>query len=461
MSRSPENATEAPHAQAWFDAARFGLFVHFGLYSIPARHEWSMTWEQRSDEDYSRYAEVFEPDRFDAPLIARTAREAGMRYAVLTTKHHEGFCLFDSELTDYTSVTACGRDLVREFVEAMREEGLHVGFYHSLIDWHHPDFTIDELHPLRDRDDVAELNATRDFSRYREYLHGQVRELLTDYGPVDYLFFDFTYPGGSGKGPQDWDSEGLLAMVRELQPGCVVNDRLGIPGDLVTPEQYQPAEPMRDTEGELVRWEACQTTNGSWGYDRDNLEFKSPDLLLRMLVDTVATGGNLLLNIGPDGRGGLRRQDTEALAAIGEWMQLHEGSVRGAGPVDPRLSIETPQGTILTQRGERLFIHLTAWPLRHLHVRGLAGKVRFARLLHDGSEVTHTTLDPTEHGSHTTVRGIGTDAVTFTLPIHRPAVLLPVLEVRLDQGGTATADAVSAGDSSTETDIAVSDSQEG
>lgn len=437
MSRSPEAAPVAEHPHAWFDAARFGLFVHFGLYSIAARHEWSMTWERRSDEDYSRYAEFFEPDRFDARLIARTARQAGMRYAVLTTKHHEGFSLFDSALTDYSSVTACGRDLVREFVEAMRDEGLRVGFYHSLIDWHHPDFTIDELHPLRDRDDVAELNAARDFPRYRAHLHAQVRELLTNYGQVDYMFFDFTYPGDDGKGPQDWDSEGLLAMVRELQPTCLVNDRLGIPGDLVTPEQYQPAEPMRDEHDRPVRWEACHTTNGSWGYDRDNLEFKSPDLLLRMLVDTVATGGNLLLNIGPDGRGGLRREDTEALAAIGEWMTLHHGSVQGAGPVDPALGVEAPPGAILTQKGARLFIHLATWPMRHLHVRGLAGKVRFARLLHDGSEVTHTTIDPQERGSHTTVRGIGEDVVTFSLPIRRPAVLLPVLEVRLDENGTA------------------------
>ncbi|GAA1488274.1 alpha-L-fucosidase [Brachybacterium sacelli] len=436
MSRSPETTAPSAGASAWFDQARFGLFVHFGLYAIPARHEWSMTRERRSPEDYERYAELFDPDRFDARLIARTARAAGMRYAVLTTKHHEGFCLYDSALTEYTSVHACGRDLVREFVEALREEGLRVGFYHSLIDWHHPQFPIDSVHPLRDREDVAELNADRDIARYRAYLHGQVRELLTGYGEVDYLFFDFTYPGENGKGPEDWDSEGLLAMVRELQPGCVVNDRLGIPADLVTPEQYQPAEPMRDDQGELERWEACQTTNGSWGYDRDNLEFKSSDLLLRMLVDTVGKGGNMLLNIGPDGRGGLRREDTDSLADLGRWMDLHHDSVHGAGPVDPSSGIQAPPGTLMTQRGDRLYIHLTAWPLTHLHVRGLAGSVRFARLLNDGSEIAFSTLDPGRKGSHTTVDGISADTVTFTLPISRPDVLLPVLEVRLRAGTT-------------------------
>ncbi|APX34542.1 alpha-L-fucosidase [Brachybacterium sp. P6-10-X1] len=438
---SPESTharcdTSPADALAWFDDARFGLFVHFGLYAIPARHEWIMTRERRSPEDYERYAELFDPDRFDARRIARIAREAGMRYAVLTTKHHEGFCLFDSALSDYTSQHACGRDLVREFVDALREEGVRVGFYHSVIDWHHPDFPIDRLHPLRDREDREELDRGRDIARYREYLHGQVRELLTGYGEVDYLFFDFTYPGGNGKGPEDWDSERLLAMVRELQPGCVVNDRLGIPGDLVTPEQYQPAEPMRDDAGETVRWEACQTTNGSWGYDRDNLEFKSPDLLLRMLVDTVGKGGNMLLNIGPDGRGGLRREDTDSLAEIGEWMQLHEASVHGAGAVDPALGILAPPGTLLTQRGDHLYIHLTSWPMSHLHVRGLAGSVRFARLLNDGSEIAFSTIDPAQKGSHTTVGGISDDTVTFTVPIMRPDVLLPVIEVWLETGAS-------------------------
>ena len=398
-----------------------------------------MTREKHSPEDYERYADLFDPDRFDARQIARTAREAGMRYAVLTTKHHEGFCLFDSALTDYTSQHACGRDLVREFVDALREEGLRVGFYHSVIDWHHPDFPIDHLHPLRDREDIDELNRGRDIARYRDYLHGQVRELLTGYGQIDYLFFDFTYPGPHGKGPQDWDSERLLATVRELQPGCVVNDRLGIPADLVTPEQYQPAEPMRDDSGRPVRWEACQTTNGSWGYDRDNLEFKSPDLLLRMLVDTVGKGGNMLLNIGPDGRGGLRREDTDSLAAIGEWMDLHGRTIHSAGPVDPALGIQAPPGTLLTQRGDRLYIHLTAWPMSHLHVRGLAGAVRFARLLHDGSEIAFSTIDPEQKGSHTTVGGISADTVTFTVPIMRPEVLLPVIEVLLTEEATPAA----------------------
>lgn len=423
-------ALDAPHS--WFDEARFGLFVHFGLYSIPARHEWSMTREQRDLEDYRRYAEVFDPDRFDARELARTARAAGMRYAVLTTKHHEGFSLFRTAqrtVPGYSTPEVCGRDLVAEFVEAMRAEGLRVGFYHSLIDWSHPDFTLDEHHPLREREATAGEPA-RDMSRYRAHLHAQVRELLTGYGTIDYLFFDFTYPGPAGKSAEDWDAEGLLAMVRELQPDCLVNDRLGIPGDLVTPEQYQPAAPMRDADGAPVRWEACQTLNGSWGYDRDNEDRKSADLLVRMLVDSVGKDGNLLLNIGPDGRGGLVPADVSLLAEIGRWMALHGDSVHGAGAAD---GLEAPPGCLLTRRGDRLYLHLAAWPMQHVHLHLPArwGQVGFARFLHDGSEVVSTRIDPSQQGWNTVVGGIGEDVVTFHLPVRRPAVLLPVIEIRL------------------------------
>jgi alpha-L-fucosidase len=432
---STETAAATAPDHAWFDEARFGLFVHFGLYAVPARHEWSMTRERRTIEDYSRYAEFFDPDRFDAREIARKAKAAGMRYAVLTTKHHEGFCLFETEYTDYSAPDVCGRDLVSEWVEALRAEGLRVGFYHSLLDWHHPDYTIDMQHPLRDTGDWDELNKTRDMDRYREYLYGQVRELLTNYGQIDYMFFDFTYGQEGGKFASDWKAEQLLALCRELQPDMIVNDRLGIPGDLVTPEQYQPDSPMTDADGNEVRWEACQTTNGSWGFDRDNVDFKSPDLLLRMLVDSVAKNGNLLLNVGPDGRGGLRGEDADSLQAFADWMELHEQSVHGAGPAR---GIDAPQGTILTQKSDRLYIHVATWPMQHLHVHGLAGKVRFARLLNDGSEIRHTTIDPDLQAVNTTVGGIGADVVTFTLPIRRPDVLLPVIEVVLDPEASGT-----------------------
>lgn len=425
--------TPEPGTRAWFSHDRFGLFVHFGLYSVAARHEWVMTRERTPVAEYERYAEVFDPDRFDAGAIARAAKDAGMRYAVLTAKHHEGFALWDSAASDYNSMRWCGRDLVAEFVQACRAEGLKVGLYFSLIDWHHNDFTIDYNHPLRGEADVAALNASRDMSRYREFLHAQVREVLTGYGTLDYLFYDFTYPeerdGLAGKGPADWDAPALLDMTRELQPGIVVNDRLGIPGDLVTPEQYQPHEPMR-REGEPVRWEACQTLNGSWGYDRDNVDFKTPDLLVRMLVDSVAKDGNMLLNIGPDGRGGIAQRDLSSLTAIGRWMELHQDSVIGAGP-----TASTPApGTVLTRREDRLYVHLLTWPFGHLHLPDLAGKVRFARFLHDGSEIHFRQIDADQHAWNTTPGGQPPGTLTVEIPVARPDVEVPVIEIFLEPG---------------------------
>lgn len=417
--------------QQWFDEARFGLFVHFGAYSGAARHEWVRNYERLTIEDYQPYVDHFDPDRFDARAIARAARGAGMGYAVLTTKHHDGFCLFDSALTDYSSPRVCGRDLVAEFVEACRAEGLRVGLYHSLIDWHHPDFTVDWVHPLRDEPNRDELNAGRDLGRYRDYLHGQVRELLTNYGRIDYLFFDFSYgtsdDGQPGKSAPEWDSPRLLAICRELQPDMLVNDRLGIPGDFVTPEQYQPTAPLVDAEGVPQVWEACQTMNGSWGYHRDNTDFKSPELLVQMLVDSVSMDGNMLLNVGPDGRGAITPHDRETLAAIGDWMELHRDAVVGAGHAD----FTPPREGVYTRRGDRLYLHLFSWPLGFVHCPGLADEVTYARFLHDGSWLRTTATDPSQQASHMTPAGEAPGTLTVHLPVRRPDVLVPVIELTL------------------------------
>ncbi|MCQ4208186.1 alpha-L-fucosidase [Streptomyces longispororuber] len=424
MAAASPDASQLPDSPGWFEAARFGLFVHFGLYSLAARHEWVRSREAMSQQEYDRYLHRFDPDLFDARQLARTARESGMRYAVLTTKHHDGFCLFDSALTDYTSVRATGRDLVREFVDAMRAEGLRVGLYYSLLDWHHPDFTVDEHHPLRGTPAERE---PRDMARYRSYMEGQVRELLTGYGPIDLLFFDFSYPA---KGPEAWGAGQLMSMVRELQPGILVNDRMGVPGDYVTPEQYQPDRPL-ERDGVPVRWEACHTLNGSWGYDRDNHDYKDPALLVRMLVQSVACGGNLILNVGPTGRGALDPRARATLRAIGEWTELHGRSVHGAGPA----AFEAPANALYTRSGRHLYLHLLAWPLKHLHLPGLAGRVRYAQLLHDGSEIGFQETDGARH-EHNNLAPPGQPAGTLTLnlPIARPDVLLPVIELELAEG---------------------------
>ena len=419
----------------WFEEARFGMFVHWGIYALPARHEWVMNREEITVEEYSKYFRRFDPDLYDPREWARAARAAGMKYVVLTTKHHDGFCLWDSALTDYKATnTPAGRDLVQPYVEALRAEGLKVGFYHSLVDWHHPHFTIDGVHPQRNAADVESLNTGRNMAHYREYLHGQVRELLSNYGTVDYLFFDFSYAGlghaefWGGKGRKDWDSEALLAMVRELQPGIVVNDRLDIPGDFVTPEQYQPAGPMM-LDGEPVTWEACQTLNGSWGYDRDNQNYKSVDLLIRMLVDGVSKGGNLLLNVGPTGRGTFDPRALESLEGIGEWMKLHSRAVYGAGVSQ----FTAPSDVRYTQRGDRLYVHLFTWPFEYVHLPGLAGKVEYAQLLNDASEVFLQEVDPAQQPMNLTPGGQPAGTLTIKLPVQRPDVAVPVLELFLKQ----------------------------
>jgi alpha-L-fucosidase len=418
-----------PAAATWWTEARLGLFIHWGLYALPARHEWVKNREQLTDEHYRRYFQHFDPDLFDPGEWARTARRAGMRYFVVTTKHHDGFCLWDSDLTDYkVTNTPWGRDLIGPLVDAFRAEGLRVGFYHSLIDWHHPEFPVDGLHPQRDDEEFKARAAGRDIRRYADYLHGQVRELLTRYGQVDYLFFDFTYPQRTwgGKGAEDWRSEELLAMVRELQPSAIVNDRLGIPGDFVTPEQYQPVAPMQ-RDGRRVRWEACQTLNGSWGYDRDNLQYKTAGMVIRMLVDGVAKDGNLLLNVGPTGRGRFDPQALAILGELGEWLELHGRAVYGCGASEYR----PPPDCRYTQRGDRLYLHLFVWPYRHVHLPGLAGRVEYAQFLHDASEVGIRVVGAGQQAQNTRMGGLPEGTLTLDLPTVAPPVSLPVIELFL------------------------------
>ncbi len=423
----------APPNIAAFMNDRLGMFIHFGLYALAGRHEWVQNRERIHPDTYAKYFEHFDPDLFDAADWARRCKQAGMKYAVLTTKHHEGFCLWDTQYGDYKITnTPFGRDLVREFVDAFRAEGIKIGFYHSLIDWHHRDFIVDGLHPLRDEENVPELNEGRDMARYREYLHNQVRELLTGYGEISYLFYDFSYPEHlmpqifNNKGKDDWGSVELMALTRELQPGIVINDRLDIPGDLVTPEQYQPAGPMR-RDGELVAWEACQTINGSWGYYRDNTLFKTPEMLVRMLVDGVSKAGNLLFNIGPTGRGDFDPVSAEILTGLGEWTRVHGRSIYGAGPSD----YTPPTDCRYTQRGDRLYLHLFAWPFEHVHLPGLAGKVAYAQLLNDASEIAFSSSDPDAAAQNTTMGGQPAGTLTLTLPIRQPAVAVPVVELFL------------------------------
>ncbi|MDA1044815.1 MAG: alpha-L-fucosidase, partial [Verrucomicrobia bacterium] len=321
-SKKTSNKTSNKIAKAdtkWFAEDRFGMFIHWGLYALPARHEWVKHVERITNENYQKYFDHFNPDLYKPEAWARAAREAGMKYFVITTKHHDGFCLWDSKHTDYKATkTPFGKDLIKPMLKAFRAEGLRVGFYHSLIDWHHPEFPVDRVHPQRDDAAFRKKEKHRDVRKYAKYLHAQTRELLTQFGKIDILWYDFSYPGEDGKGRDDWQSEKLLKMVRKLQPGIIVNNRLDLPGrpDVATPEQYVPDACICDDTGKPVLWEGCQTLSGSWGYHRDESTWKSGPMLVRMLVEHVSKGGNLLLNVGPTGRGELDYRALESLQQI-------------------------------------------------------------------------------------------------------------------------------------------------
>ncbi len=417
--------------KAWFTHDRFGMFIHWGIYALAARHEWVKNREEIDDAGYRKYFDHFDPDLYDPREWARRAREAGMKYVVLTSKHHDGFCLWDSQVTDYKATrTPHGRDLIAPFVEAFRAEGLKVGFYYSLLDWHHPDFTIDMYHPLRNRADAAALNQGRDMTRYARYMRDQVTELLTRYGKIDIIWFDFSYPGRTynglpGKGRDDWESLELLKLVRRLAPDIIVNNRLDLDiemPDMITPEQYTPRTPPQ-INGRDVSWEMCQTFSGSWGYYRDEESWKSPSQLIQILIDGVALGGNLLMNVGPTARGTFDARAIAALDAYAGWMQLHGRAIHGAG----RSAFQAPDGCRYTQRGNRLYLHIYNWPNRYLHLDGLAGKVAYAQLLSDASEVLWVGAQTDPHF----VPPVGETTLTLDLPVKRPDVVVPVIELFL------------------------------
>jgi len=431
---------KTPGDTAWFRHDRFGMFIHWGLYAMPARHEWIKNYECIPEEKYDKYFKYFNPDLYDPREWARMAKAAGMKYAVFTSKHHEGFCMWDSAYTDYKCTkTPAGRDLLREFVDAFRAEGLRVGFYYSLIDWHHPEFPIDKNHPRRNDPDAYEQSKDRDMKVYAQYMRDQVTELLTNYGKIDILWFDFSYPENNGtgdkawmrgKGKDDWESEKLIALARSLQPGIMIDNRADIEQDLWTPEQYQPQEWMRHPQtDELVTWEACQTFSGPWGYHRDEQTWKSPEMLVRMLVNTVSLGGNLLMNVGPTSRGYLDHRAQEALGVFADWMKFNSRSIYGCTMAEPEFT--APPDCRLTQSedGKRLYVHLFAYPFLHLHMPGLGGKVDYAQFLHDGSEILFTQGTMDTYGD--APRAGGSDLLILHLPPVKPNCLVPVIELFL------------------------------
>lgn len=423
---------------AWFEHDRFGMFIHFGLYSAGAKHEWFKSLEAIPDEKYDKYARHFDPDLFDAREWAKKAKAAGMKYAVLTTKHHEGFCMFDSQYTDFKSTnTPAKKDFVKEFAEAFRAEGLKVGFYYSLIDWHHPDFPIDIFHSRRLDPDGEEQNKHRDIAKYRKYIYNQIQELMTGYGKIDILWFDFTYPNMARidnefnqyaiktykpwmpwTTAETWDAENLIRMIRSYNPDIIINNRSGINQDITTPEQTLTSDwPKYPGTEELYTWESCQTFSGAWGYSRDEMSWKSPEMLIRMFLRCVCNGGNLIMNVGPTGRGCFDDRANAALDVFAKWMKFNKRAVYGCTKAEPEF--EAPVGTVLTQTtdGSRLYIHLLEYPFSELKMQNMAGKIDYAQFLHDASEIRF--------------RENADGSVNFIIPGIRPDQTISVVELFL------------------------------
>ncbi len=359
--RSLQSSAPPDHERRirWWRDAKFGMFIHWGLYSILGREAWAMGDEDIPLEVYEKLAQQFRPSP-DAPKRwAQLARAAGMRYIVLTTKHHEGFCLFDSKLTDYCAPKqAAGVDLVRKFVDAARTEGLRIGFYYSLMDWHHPDWR-------NCKDDPAARE------RFVSYTHGQIRELMSNYGKIDILWYDMAVPLDAA----EWRSEEMNRMVLALQPDIVINNRNLLTGDFSTPEQ--------STQAAKGDWESCMTMNDSWGYLPGDHNWKSPQQLLQNLVECARDGGNYLLNIGPMPDGTVAAGNVERLTTIGGWLHRNGECVYGTQ------QCRFPHGNVgvYTRNGNTLYVINYFWPGSTMNVGGVKFPVRSARYLATGAPV--------------------------------------------------------------------------
>ncbi len=376
---------------AWWDEARFGMFIHWGLYAIPAGEwegreihgigEWIMRNAQIKPRDYRPLAERFNPTRFDAEAWVKLMKQAGCKYFVITTKHHDGFALFRSAVSDYDIAnTPFGkdndRDIMRELADAARKEGIRIGWYHSIMDWQHPDYL-----PRHEWDDrPAE---TADFDRFRKYLHAQVQEILTNYGEIDIIWFD-------GEWEATWTHEHGVALYdhcQKLAPNILINNRVDkgrkgmqgmtkqgeFRGDFGTPEQEVPEHGF----GEGVYWESCMTMNGTWGYKAKDHNWKSTTTLIRHLIDTASKGGNYLLNVGPTAEGLIPRPSVERLQAMGKWLEVNGEAVYGtkAGVVG-KLGWGRSTTKALDDGNTAVYLHVFDWPADgRLVVPGLTNEV--------------------------------------------------------------------------------------
>jgi alpha-L-fucosidase len=381
---------------SWYRNAKFGMFIHWGPYSLASvEASWPImkpTAGGITEAEYRELPKRFNPVKFDPDAFVDLARAAGQQYMVFTTKHHDGFCMFDTSFTDYkVTNTPYGQDIVKKLAGACKERGMPLGFYYSPPDMHHPAF--------RDTSKLAKENwngepARPEWPLYLDYMQLQLTELLTGYGPVVLIWFD-------GLNHQEkFGGIRFLDLIRKLQPATLVNDRIGLVGDYVTPEQFIPsAIPTKDVHFNAVDtsvqqklkttipkaedfqlWETCMTINNTWAYNAHDHEYKSAQMLIRSLVEVASRGGNFLLNVGPQPDGVIQPEFQDRLRAIGDWLAINGDSIYGTtyGPIQGVPSIR------VTAKKDKIFIHVFEWPSGSLEINGLQPKVLSAYLLANG-----------------------------------------------------------------------------
>lgn len=372
----------------WFRDAKFGMFIHWGPYSVLGRHEWARHRFQIPQAEYDQYARAFNPVNFNADAWVSLAQNAGAKYMVVTSKHHDGFSIFRSKASDYDmEITPYPGDPLKALSQAAQRQGMRLGFYHSIMDWHHPSYL-----PKRPWE-VKEPNKDGNLDKYIDFMKEQIRELLTGYGDVAVMWFDGEWEHST----QEMRSDEIYDFIRQNSPRTLINDRLykrqpGNRADFGTPEQFVPATGYKDASGKPLLWESCVTINGdSWGYNKYETEFKTSRDLIRMLVEVVSKGGNLLLNVGPTPDGRIQEEFVARLNAMGDWMRVNSEAIYGttASPF-----ARLPFFGRATVKSNLLYLHVFQWPRDHrLRVPGLKNLVQSASLLADPRKPLSTSRD--------------------------------------------------------------------
>jgi len=376
----------------WWNDARFGMFIHWGAYAVPARGEWVMHVEHIPADEYARFGEQFRPTRYDPREWVALAQEAGMKYMVLTTRHHDGYSLFDSKVSDFTAPkTGPGRDLVREYVDACRTAGVRIGFYYSLLDWRYQAYWDGPQ-----KDPAA-------WAAFVKYMHAQVRELMSNYGKIDILWYD----GGWPHDAEAWQSKKLNAMVRRLQPHIIINNRSMLPEDHDTPEQ--------EIKSSNRPWESCMTMNDNWGYSAADRNYKSTLQLIMNLVRCASGGGNYLLNVGPKPDGTFPAPSVARLREIGRWMKINDESIYGTG----RAPFGGGMIGMTTARGNTVYLHVFRWPGDEIHLAWVKPRVTSAKLLATSERVG--------------VKQVGDRVFLRGLPRKAPDAIDTVIALRVNQ----------------------------